>query len=278
VINVAIIGVGLIGGSLGEALRRTGRYRVLGVARRAVTLREGKRFGAFDEGTLDPIRAAECSIIVLATPVAEILRVIPQLLPKLKPGTVLTDVGSVKGVIAEGMRRIKLPRGVDFVGAHPLAGSHKTGVSAARPDLFKDSTCVILGPRSPAQRRIITLWKAVGSRPVQMDAKTHDEAVALTSHLPHLLAHALVQTTAERHNWRQLRELVAGSFRDATRVAASDPDQWAEIFRTNAAALRKAVGDFSRTLDRLEKTVSRPSAAEALRSSSKLRTSLFENR
>src|SRR5260221_1593582 len=135
--TVAIIGVGLIGGSLGLALRRSKRYRVLGIARRPSTLQEAKRMGAIDAGSTNLTDVYQAGIIVIGTPVDSIVPILQQILPLLKPRAIVIDVGSVKGVVDQQVR------GVRFVGVHPLAGSHKTGVKSARADLFKGATCVL---------------------------------------------------------------------------------------------------------------------------------------
>ncbi len=232
--TVAIIGVGLIGGSLGQALRQSKRYRVLGIARRPFsTLRDAKHLGAIDAGSTNLTDVYQADIIVMATPVDSIVPFVQKIKPFLKPHAIVTDVGSVKGILDQQIR------GVRFVGAHPLAGSHKTGVKAARADLFKGATCVLVPQDRTALKSIRDLWRTTGARVLIMSAQAHDAAVALTSHLPHLLAHALVHAAAKRPNQKILQSLMAGSFRDVTRVASSDPDQWVQIFQANLKNLRR---------------------------------------
>src|SRR5439155_7626556 len=231
-LTVAIIGVGLIGGSLGQALRRSRRYRVLGIARRPSTLREAKAVGAIDAGSTNLTDVYQADIVVIATPVDSIVPIIQKIRPFLKSHAVVTDAGSVKGALDQQVR------GVRFVGSHPLAGSHKSGVKAARADLFRGATCVLVPQDLSALRPIRQMWVATGARILEMSAQAHDAAVALTSHLPHLLAHALVRLAAKGPNQRALKSLMAGSFRDMTRVASSDPDQWAQIFQANLQNLR----------------------------------------
>jgi prephenate dehydrogenase len=268
--TVAIVGIGLIGGSLGQALRKTKRYRVLGIARRVQTIHEAKRAGAIDAGSLDLTEVYQADIVVLCTPVNTIIPLIEKMKPYLKAHAIVTDVGSVKGLFD---RKI---RGVRFVGAHPLAGSHKTGVSAARPDLFKKAVCVLI-PQAPAAALVIRkMWEATGARVIVMTAEAHDAAVALTSHLPHLLAHALVQAMAKRPNQRILKSLMAGSFRDATRVASSDPEQWVQIFQANLKNLRQAVKLFQKELSKLSSELNSPSVRARLKKSQQYRLPLFD--
>ena len=267
--TVAIVGIGLIGGSLGQALRQSKRYRVLGIARRPATIVEAKRFGAIDSGSTTLADVYQADIVVLCTPVDEIVPMLEKLKPFLKARAIVTDVGSVKGVLDKHVR------GVRFVGAHPLAGSHKTGVKAARVDLFKDATCVLVPQDASAVKAIRDMWKTTGARVIEMSAQAHDTAVALTSHLPHLLAHALVHAAFGRPNQKILQSLMAGSFRDVTRVASSDPDQWVQIFQANLKNIRVSVRLFQKELSRLNADLSKPSLRAALKKSQAYRAPLF---
>jgi prephenate dehydrogenase len=267
--TVAIVGLGLIGGSLGQALRRSKRYRVLGIARRPSTLREAKRLGVLDAGSTNLTDVYQTDIVVLCTPVDTIVPLIAKLKPFLKPQAIVTDVGSVKGMLDQQIR------GVRFVGAHPLAGSHKTGVHAARPDLFQGATCVLVPQDPSAMGPISAMWKAAGAHILKMSAAAHDAAVALTSHLPHMIAHALVQTVAKGPNQKILKRLIAGSFRDATRVASSDPEQWAQIFQTNLPCLRQSLRLFQNELNRLNSELPKPSLRSVLKKSQTYRQPLF---
>jgi prephenate dehydrogenase len=268
--TVAIIGIGLIGGSLGQALRRSKRYRVLGIARRPATLVDARRLGAIDAGSTNLTDVYQADIVVLCMPVDDIVPVLEKIKPFLKPRAIVTDVGSVKSMLDQQVR------GVRFVGAHPLAGSHKTGVKAARPDLFKNATCVLVPQDPSALPTVRALWLAAGARPLVMSARAHDAAVAVTSHLPHLLAHALVQVAAGRSDQKVVKSLMAGSFRDVTRVASPDPEQWAQIFQSNLKNLRQAVRLFQRELKRLSSELDRPSLRATLRKSQGYRLPLFD--
>jgi prephenate dehydrogenase len=269
--TVAIIGVGLIGGSLGLALRRSKRYRVLGIARRPSTLREAKRMGAIDAGTTNLTDVYQADIVVIATPVDSIVPIIHQIQPFLKPRAIVTDAGSVKGTLDQQVR------GVRFVGAHPLAGSHKTGVQAARADLFHGATCVLVPQDRSALGAVSAMWKTAGAHLLELPASSHDAAVALTSHLPHLISHALVQAMMKRPNQKVLQSLMAGSFRDVSRVASSDPEQWVQIFQSNLKNVREALRLFQNELHRLNAELSKSSLRATLKKSQMYRAALFHD-
>ena len=273
--TVAVVGLGLMGGSLGQALRRTSAYRVIGIGRKAATLREAKRLGAADivSSNIEDVRAA--SIIVLAMPVAAIVPTFKHIIPYLKPGTLVTDVGSVKGPLLKKMAPLLQGSTIRYVGGHPLAGSHKTGVRAARHDLFKGATCVLVPLQGTNVHGLDLLWTRVGARPLIMTAQAHDKTVALTSHLPHMIAHALTLTARRRAGQNQVKALMAGSFRDVTRVASADPQQWDDIFTANAPALRHAIEEFKRELDTLSRSIAKPSLLKQLKKSQTYRRPLF---
>lgn len=274
-ITVAIVGVGLIGGSLGQALRRSGRYRVLGIGRRPAVLRQARKLGAVDDFSTDPSFVASADIVVLCTPVATVVSWGKKILPFMKRDAWLTDAGSVKTSIVKGLTPLAIKHGVRFAGSHPLAGSHKTGVTAARNDLFRGATCVIVRgtPNDPAP--ILRLWREAGASPLYMSAASHDEALALTSHLPHLIAYALVLAVADRRDHATLKKLMAGSFRDVTRVASSDPGQWTQILSANAASVRHALKAFTRELSLLGGKLNSPALQRHLQRSQRFRKPLF---
>lgn len=240
--QVTIVGLGLIGGSLGLALRRARAARVTGYSRKASTLREATRRRAIHEGTSD-LRAAvrQADLVVLASPVDTIVPLARRVARLVRPGTVLTDVGSTKGGIVSALRR--LPRGVAFVGAHPLAGSEQRGIGAIQPDLFRGSVCVLTpGPGTSARavNRVTRLWRRVGARVVRLSPQAHDRILAGASHLPHLVAFVLARAASSR-------PLPAPrSLLDMTRVALSDADLWDDIFLSNRAGLGRAIRAFDR--------------------------------
>jgi len=275
--TVAIVGVGLIGGSLGRALRRTRRYRVIGIGRRPSALALARRLGAIDLFSTRPEAVAIADIVVLCTPMALMQPFAKKLLPFMKAGAWLTDAGSVKAPVLQMLAPMAARYGVHFAGGHPLAGSHRAGVNASRIDLFRGATCVIVrnGKSDPAP--ILRLWRDAGAKPLLLSAAAHDAALALTSHLPHLIAHALVLSVARRRDRALLKKLMAGSFRDVTRVASADPEQWAQIFRSNAASVRAALGAFTRELRGLGSSLKSARLKREIQRSHRFRKPLFSS-
>jgi len=239
--TLTIVGVGLIGGSLGLAARRRGLAgQVIGVGRQSATLDQARQLGAIDEASLDLADAvSRADVAVFCTPVSLIAEQVLAAAPGCAQGTLLTDAGSTKAAIVRALDG-KLPPGVAFVGSHPLAGSEKRGPEHADADLFQDRVAVVTptprGDRA-AVERTVGFWQALGSRVKLMSPDEHDRALAVTSHLPHLLASALAAILPP-----ELRELTATGFRDATRIAAGDPSLWTGIFMHNRAALIDALG------------------------------------
>jgi prephenate dehydrogenase len=256
--KVAIIGVGLIGGSLGMALRSSKRYRVTGIGRDARRLALARRKGAADTVTTDwagGVRDAD--IIVICTPVDLISGVVEKILPHIKAGAIVTDAGSVKTQVLRDVQKLlkrKPAAHVSFVGAHPMAGAEKSGVEHASRRLFCGATVVLTPGNAPAPaiKSVAGLWRAVGGRVVTMPSREHDRVVALTSHLPHLLAFTLCLNAGGRGRGKaRVGDLVAGSFRDATRVADANPRDWAAICNYNKDELKAAVRCFVRRLMQL---------------------------
>ncbi len=239
--TLTIVGVGLIGGSIGLAAKRRGlARRVLGAGRQQSSLDEALAVGAIDEGFLDAAAAVhQADLTVFCTPVDRIAEQIIALAPGCKAGALLTDAGSTKSAIVRAVEG-RLPRGVAFVGSHPLAGSEKRGPQHADAGLFQDRLTVVTpapGGDPQAVERTVSFWQALGSRVKRMAPEEHDRALAMTSHLPHLLASALAGILPV-----ELHELTATGFRDTTRVAAGDPVLWTGIFLQNRAAMLDAVG------------------------------------
>jgi prephenate dehydrogenase len=239
--TLTIVGVGLIGGSAGLAARARGVARqIIGVGRSAESVAEARRVGAIDEGLCDLEAAARRSDFMLfCTPVDRIAEQVLAAARVCRPDTLLTDAGSTKDAIVRALDGV-LPPGVTFVGGHPLAGSEKRGPAHARADLF-DGRLVVLTPTPrtdpAAVEQVASFWKRLGARVLLLGPQDHDDALAVTSHLPHLVAAALANTLPDH-----LRPLAATGFRDTTRVAAGDPDLWAAIFAHNRGAVLAALG------------------------------------
>jgi prephenate dehydrogenase len=239
--TVAIIGVGLIGGSIGLALR-SGRIasRVVGVGRNPRSLQEARDRGVIDDGTTDLSQGvAGAEVVVICTPVSSIpldVRLVAEAAPA---GILVTDAGSTKRQIVDAVESDPAARNV-FVGAHPVAGSERSGAVHAWEGLLRDRICVLTPtPRTPRDRleRARDFWYRLGCRVVEMSPVEHDEVLAFTSHLPHALAAALA--LAVPADWQAL---AAGAYRDGTRVAGADTGLWTAIFRDNRGPLLKALG------------------------------------
>ncbi|MES2462624.1 MAG: prephenate dehydrogenase/arogenate dehydrogenase family protein [Armatimonadota bacterium] len=262
--RVAIVGVGLIGGSLGMALReRRLASSVIGIGRNPETLQKAVRLGAIDEAATDLADGIkDADLIVLATPIGQILADMERLSTLLSTNAVVTDVGSTKGEIARAGDRL-MPRGA-FVPGHPMAGSERSGVEAARADLFIEATWALTPTTSTekeALQRVRHLAQAVGARTILLDPDAHDRAVAVTSHLPHVLAYALATLAeAESETNPHLFDLAAGSFASATRVAASSPELWRDIALSNRDALLQSVRAYRVSLAETEDALERGDA------------------
>ncbi|MFM8494876.1 MAG: prephenate dehydrogenase [Planctomycetia bacterium] len=238
---VTIVGVGLIGGSIGLALRaRKLAARVIGVGRSAASLAEAKRLGAVTETTTDlPTAAAAADIVVVTTGVASIPGLLDAVDEAVRPGTLLTDAGSTKASIVTAWEKRRRSRRGRFVGGHPIAGSHRRGPAAAAADLFTGRIAVVTpGKATPSAdvEDVGAFWAALGATVFTMPPKEHDRLLAATSHAPHVLAAALAAATPP-----EARPLTAGGWRDTTRIAAGDPDLWADILLDNAPAVAKAL-------------------------------------
>jgi prephenate dehydrogenase len=265
--KATLVGVGLLGGSLGQALKaRALAERVAGYVRRTASIEEALRAKAVDEGTTDLAEAArEADLIVLCTPLLQMGGLARELLPHARPGAVVTDVGSVKKALVEELEPLFASRGIHFVGSHPMAGSEKMGVSAARPDLFEKACCVVTPTASSnpeAVRKVEGLWTSVGARLLRLAPDRHDELVARTSHLPHVLAAHLARYVLDAGAQPEQKMLCAGGFRDSTRIAAGSPEMWRDIVMMNKAQVAAALGDFSQALAEFQARLERNDPAE----------------
>ncbi len=249
--RIALIGVGLIGGSLGMALKQDRKFAgtVVGVGRNQEKLKLARSLGAVDEITTDIRRGVEkVELVVVTTPVETIAPLVKRILPCIRPQTVITDAGSIKAPVVESVESLT-PRPL-FVGSHPLAGSEKSGVRHARKDLFKDAVCVVT-PTVRTDREalflVTRLWRNVGCRVVELSPCQHDQWVAVSSHLPHVLASSLVEITARlARKDKRVKQVLAASFMDLSRVASSDPELWSQILLGNREAVLRGIRLFQR--------------------------------
>jgi prephenate dehydrogenase len=260
--RAAIVGVGLIGGSLALAARAAGLIgAAVGVGRSAANLRTALARGIVDSVTSDLGAIGRVDLVVLAVPVRSTATVAAALLPHLAPGTIVTDVGSVKGEVVAAMDAL-LPSECPFVGAHPIAGSERAGAAAADRTLFRDTRCILTPtPRTDAAAlgRVRALWEGVGARVDEMAPAAHDRALAWTSHAVHALAFALVRAIDGTDP--ALFALGGPSLRDVTRVAASPAELWRDIFLANADAVTGALTQLGAELDRLRAAIAAGDAA-----------------
>lgn len=252
--SLAVVGVGLIGGSVGLAAKaRAATRRVVGIGRHPDNLARARDFGAIDEFTTDlaaGVRSAD--VIVFCSPVDLIARQARAAAPFAMPGALFTDAGSTKGTIVRDLDG-QLPDHVRFVGAHPLAGSEKQGVEHASADLFAGRVCVLTPTASSDPRaveRATRFWQALGCEVMRLTPEEHDLALATTSHLPHLVASLLAGQLPDK--WRPF---AATGFRDTTRVAAGDPALWTAIARENALAMSHSLEQFDERLQQLRRAV-----------------------
>jgi len=245
--TVAIVGVGLIGGSIGLAVKdRRLAARVIGVGRSAESLAEARRLGVVDETATDVAALAAADLVVVATAVGTIPALLRAVDAAVRPGTLVTDAGSTKGSIVAAWekhrRRAPGPRS-RFVGAHPIAGSHRRGPAAAKADLFVGRVTVVTPAAATPPDDVTAVagfWSALGSTVFTMAPREHDRILAATSHAPHVAAAAIAAATPA-----ECRRFTAGGWRDTTRIAAGDPALWADILLDNRAGVVRALGRIS---------------------------------
>ncbi len=239
----------MLGGSLGLAIKRRHlAERVEGYARRATTVADCRKLKALDRVTLDLTEAvADADLVILCTPLAQMRPLVKQMLPSLKRGAIVTDVGSVKGSVVKELETLVARAGGHFVGSHPMAGAEKTGVAAARGDLFEGAVCVVTPTRRTnraALRQVEAFWQAVGARLLRLAPERHDALVSRTSHLPYLVAATLAHRILDPSQPKSQAALCATGFRDTTRVASGSPEMWRDIAVANRAHLRAALDEF----------------------------------
>ncbi|WP_320821995.1 prephenate dehydrogenase/arogenate dehydrogenase family protein [Reinekea sp.] len=261
-LNILIIGLGLIGASFGKAIRHQGLAErsvfVLGYDRSQGVAEQAVALGVLDQAVSDLAWLPKIDVVVMAVPVMAIGTVIDDIRPLLGSLQALTDVGSVKGQVVRTVRERLGTLPACFVPGHPIAGAEQSGVTAAKADLFEHHMHILtpLPESDPAAVQLITqLWQAIGADVVEMSVERHDEVLAATSHLPHLLAFSLVDTLARESENREIFKYAAGGFRDFSRIAASDPTMWHDIFLSNKDATLKVLRRFQADLTILEQAI-----------------------
>lgn len=258
--RLAIIGVGLIGGSLARILREKGEVgEVVGIGRGRSNLELAVELGVIDRYCHDPAEGvAGADMVFLATPVCTIAGLVREIAPALAPGCIVTDGGSVKGDIVASCEPL-VPEGCHFVGGHPIAGTENSGVEASFSTLYQGRRCII----TPTERtdrvaldKVVRMWELAGSDVVLMDVAKHDRVVAAISHLPHMVAYSLVNAVGEYDGCDEnILKYSAGGFRDFTRIASSDPVMWRDIALQNRDSILEMMDNFSEYYGRLREMV-----------------------
>lgn len=253
--KVAIIGVGLIGGSLAKAMRQNKLAKeIVGVSQGQQTLSTALKEGIIDQGYQDIGKAVEnADLVVLAPPVGIITGLLASIGPHLRRGCIVTDVGSSKQAIVKAAQKF-LPNHVFFVGSHPLTGSEKTGVAHASAELFQNATCIMTpedNTHRMAKDRVKLLWSKVGANVKFMAPDEHDRILGYVSHLPHMVAYAMIETVPYEY-----LAYAAQGLKDTTRIAASSGQMWADIALSNKKTLIKAIDEVAKNLSVIRKAIS----------------------
>ena len=259
--KITIIGLGLIGGSIGLALKRAGSTaQLIGVARSQKTLDVALERNLVERVEIDIVKSVEdADLVILATPLSSFKKIILEVSHNLKPGCIVTDTGSSKLKVIEELSNV-IPMGVSFIPGHPIAGTELSGPEAGFAELFDDRWCVLTpteDTNKDALNSIRLLWEEMGSKVEIMNPEHHDRVLAITSHIPHLIAYNIVGTANDLANVtnKEVVKYSAGGFRDFTRIAASDPKMWRDIFLYNDEAVLEMLSFFSKDLMKLKKAI-----------------------
>ena len=265
--RVALIGLGLVNSSLARVLRnKAPATEIVGCARSQATIDKATELGFVDRVTLDPAQAVEgCDLVVLGSPVGTFAPLAAKIGPHLAEGSILTDVGSVKNAVFAAVSP-HVPPGVHLIPGHPVAGTEHSGPEAGFVEMFEGRWCILTPPpdADPAVvERVAALWRMAGMSVELMSADHHDAVLAITSHLPHLIAYNIVGTVTdlEEETKEEVFKYAAAGFRDFTRIAASDPVMWRDIFLTNREAVLEMLGRFSEDLSALQRAIRRGDGA-----------------
>jgi len=254
--KITIIGVGLLGGSIGLAAKKRGLAReVAGFVRRAAGLKDCEKAGAVDFATTDLLAAVwDADLVILCTPLAQMCSLTQQFFPALKRSAIVTDVGSVKaGVVRELESLVQKKSGAHFVGSHPMAGGEKIGITAARADLFDNSVCVVTPTKKSnemALKKVEQFWKSLGARTLRLAPEQHDLLASRSSHLPHVVAATLANLVLNPAQPKHQAALCATGFRDTTRIASGSPEMWCDITLANRKNLSKSLDVFIAELEK----------------------------
>lgn len=268
--RLAVVGVGLIGGSLARILREKGEVgEIVGIGRGAANLQRAVELGVIDRYEHDLKQGVvDADLVFLATPVCTIADIVAEIAPLLHCGAIVTDGGSVKEEIVRRCEEL-LPPGIHFVGGHPIAGTEKSGVDASFSTLYQGKRCIIT-PTTKTDRRalekVVRMWELAGSEVVQMDPRKHDKVVAAISHLPHMVAYSLVNAVGDYDGCEEnILKYSAGGFKDFTRIASSDPVMWRDIALQNRSAVLEMMDFFTAHFAELRSLVANSDADRLVR-------------
>lgn len=257
--KITIIGLGLIGGSLAQALKESNQVgTVVGIDTDEETIKYAFDNGIIDEGasSLNEV-VYESDIIVIATYVGFIEDTAKSVFDIATDKTIITDVGSVKSSVVREIE-VNLPDNLHYVGGHPIAGTENSGIRSAKSDLFVDRRSILTPTdktNSEAKNKVKSMWELVGSQVYEIDPETHDHIFGIVSHLPHVVAYSLMNTVLKAEDTEQLLDFAGGGLKDYTRVAASSPEMWTEIFRANKEHMLKAITEFKNSLEDIESAI-----------------------
>ena len=263
--KITIIGVGLLGGSIGLAARSRRLAReVAGFVRRTASLKDCEKTGAVDYATTDLLAAvSNADLVILCTPLSQMRPRVVEMLPALKRGAMVTDVGSVKTSVVRELESLVQKSGAHFVGSHPMAGAEKTGVGAARADLFVNAVCVVTPAKqsnAAAVRKVEQFWKSLGARTLRLGPEQHDLLVSRSSHLPHIVAAALANLVLAPARPEFQSAVCANGFRDTTRIASGSPEMWRDIALANRKNLARSLDAFISELQKFQRVLKQSDA------------------
>jgi prephenate dehydrogenase len=263
--KISIIGVGLLGGSIGLASRKHRLAKeVAGYVRRAASLKECEQVGAVDYATTDLLAAVSgADLVIVCTPLAQMRSLVQQMIPALKRGAIVTDVGSVKASVVRELESLIHKSGAHFIGSHPMAGAEKTGVLAARADLFECAMCVVTPTKKSnraALRKVEQFWSALDGRVLRVTPEAHDVFVSRSSHLPHVTAAALASLVLNPTHPEAQAALCATGFRDTTRIASGSPEMWRDIALANRKNLAKSLTGYIVELKKFQRALAKSDA------------------
>ncbi len=258
--KISIIGVGLLGGSIGLAVKqRRLAKEIAGYVRRVASLKECEKAGAVDYATTDLLAAVSgADLVILCTPLAQMAAIVERMRPALKRGAIVTDVGSVKASVVRDVESLVKSAGAHFIGSHPMAGGEQTGVLAARKDLFECALCVVTPTKKSNRANLLKVeqfWSALGCHMLRLTPELHDTLVSRSSHLPHVSAAALAGFVLNPAHPKHQPALCANGFRDTTRIASGSPEMWRDIALANRKNLARELGAFVRGLQRFQQAL-----------------------